>query len=84
MIKKIFVTLITIVACIVIGALVLNTLLPNVTTSLISAVEDSIYKATGMTFDLNGDGNKGTNDKTYDGSQQADKATTDGVGVDGF
>lgn len=59
-IKKIFITLIGIVACVVIGALVLNVLLPNATKSIINAVEGQIYNATGMSFDFNGDGTVGS------------------------
>lgn len=67
-VQGIFKLLVTVVACIVIGAMVLNIFLPNVTTQLSGVVEDSIYKATGMGFDFNGDGNTGTSnaDNTYD------------------
>lgn len=58
-VKKIFTVLITIVACVLIGALVLNVLLPNVTAQVINAAEDMVYRATGLTFDFNGDGNVG-------------------------
>lgn len=56
---KIFKVLIIIVACVIVGALVLNVLLPNTATSLVNAVEGQIFNATGMSFDLNGDGNNG-------------------------
>lgn len=56
---KIFKILIVIVACVIVGALVLNVLLPNVSTSLVNAVEGQIFNATGMSFDFNGDGNNG-------------------------
>jgi len=55
MVKKIFVILITIVALVLIGAIVLNRLLPNITTQVINAVEGAIFKATGLNFDFNGD-----------------------------
>lgn len=58
-VSKIFKVLIVIVACVMIGALILNVFLPNVVTSLSNAVEGSIYNATGMSFDLNGDGKAG-------------------------
>lgn len=54
-VKKIFITLITIVACVIIGALALNTLLPNVTKTMINSTEDMIYKATKISFDFNND-----------------------------
>ena len=41
-VKKIFVVLITIVACVIIGAFTLNILLPNVTTSIVDATEDMV------------------------------------------
>lgn len=55
----IFKTLITIVACVVIGAFALNILLPNVTKSLVNATEDMIYNATSMSFNFNGDDHPG-------------------------
>ena len=58
-VAKIFKILIIIVACVIVGALVLNVLLPNTTTSLVNAVEGQIFNATGMSFDLNGDGTNG-------------------------
>lgn len=60
MVKKIFILLITVVALVAIGALVLNVLLPNATTQMVNAVENMIYNATGMSFDFNGDGTGGT------------------------
>lgn len=54
-VAKIFKVLIVIVACVIIGAIVLNVLLPNATTALVNAVEGQIYNATGMSFDFNGD-----------------------------
>lgn len=57
---KIFKILIVIVACVIVGAIVLNVLLPNATTSLVNAVEGQIFNATGMSFDFNGDGQNGS------------------------
>jgi hypothetical protein len=68
-VRKIFVVLVTIVACVIIGALVLNVLLPNVTTGIINAAEDMIFNATGMSFDFNGDSDGGeATDGSYDAS----------------
>lgn len=82
-VKKIFITLVVIVACVMIGALVLNVLLPNVTKSLINSTEDMIYKATKMDFDFNGDGDTGKG-----GSAASMKTDTevgdDGANVEGF
>lgn len=84
-VQKIFITLIIIVACVAIGALVLNVLLPNVTTTLISAVENMIYQATKLEFDFNGDGRVGTAGTNFQGTNQDDSnATTTGVDVEGF
>lgn len=55
----IFKTLITIVACVVIGAFALNILLPNATKSLVNATEDMLYNATSMSFNFNGDDHAG-------------------------
>ena len=84
-VQKIFITLIIVVACVAIGALVLNVLLPNVTTTLISAVENMIYQATKLEFDFNGDGQVGTNGTTFEGENSDESnATTTGVDVTGF
>lgn len=78
-VKKIFITLITVVACVILGAFVLNTLMPNVTTTLIDAVEDQIFKATSLEFDFNNNKNAGTNDNSYVG-QNSDKTVTGDTG----
>ena len=84
-VQKIFITLIIIVACVAIGALVLNVLLPNVTTTLISAVENMIYQATKLEFDFNGDGVVGKAGTTFKGDNKDESnATTTGVDVEGF
>ena len=58
-VQGIFKLLVVVVCCIVLGALVLNIFLPNMVTQLSNVVEDSIFKATGMSFDFNGDGHGG-------------------------
>lgn len=78
-VKKIFITLITVVACVILGAFVLNTLMPNVTTTLINAVEDQIFKATSLEFDFNNDGTIGSNNNTYGGVNE-DKTVTGETG----
>lgn len=85
-VKKIFVILITIVACIIIGAFLLNTLLPNATNAVIDAVEDSIYKSTHFEFDLNSDGDVGTTDRQYGGEAGTTEEIEDstGAGVEGW
>lgn len=59
-VKKIFTVLIIMVACVMIGALVLNVLLPNVATSIVDALEQMVFNATGMQFDWNGNRSGGT------------------------
>lgn len=84
-VKKIFMTLIIIVACVMIGAFILNVLMPNVATELVNATEDQIYKATGLSFDFNHDGTSGQNNTTYDGTQDAGAETgINGGNVAGF
>ena len=85
-VKKIFVILITIVACVILGAFILNTLMPNVTNTLINSVEDMIYKATSMSFDFNNDGHFGTNNAQYGGTDTDAEGIIDSTqdAVDGF
>lgn len=86
-VKSIFTTLIIIVVCVVIGALTLNVLVPNVTSTVINATEDQIYRASGLSFDFNNDGTAGGATTTeYGGTSGLDgaKGAEDGgVGVDG-
>ena len=63
-VKKIFTVLIVMVACVMIGALVLNVLMPNVTDTIVDALEAMVYNATGMEFDWNGNGNTGSDGGT--------------------
>lgn len=84
---KIFKVLIIIVACVIIGALILNTLLPNAATSLVDSVEDMIYKSTSMSFDFNGNGNAGgtNNNNIYNPDITSGGQSTDVQGgVEGF
>lgn len=88
MIKKIFVILITVVALVAIGALVLNVVLPNTAKQLVNQVENQIYNATGMTFDFNNDGVKGTSTSDVSGDTAGDDYDTvngvNGGTVNGF
>ena len=79
-VKKIFIILIVIVACVLVGALVLNILLPNVATSLVDAMEDMVYNATGISFDWNGNGSLGSADDT--GAMKSDETETAITGED--
>ena len=85
-VKKIFTVLITIVACVLIGALVLNFLLPNAATGLVDTSEDMIFKATGIAFDFAGDGHKAAanaNGTAITATQASGAGTTKGA-VTGF
>ena len=85
-VKKIFLTLVVIVMCIILGAFLINVLLPNVTAQVIDSAEDSIYKATGMSFDFNSDNNKGDSKKDYQSDGKADSNMIDdgSKSVEGF
>ena len=89
-VRKIFVVLVTIVACVILGAFVLNVLLPNVTSSLINATEGMIFNATGMSFDFNNDGTGGRNQNisgsadVTNAGQSDTGAAENGAGVTGF
>lgn len=88
-VKKIFITLIVVVACVMIGALILNTLMPNVTKSLVNSVEQMVFNATGMQFDWNGDdvggtGGAGTNFTAADYDINAAGGNLNGDAVEGF
>lgn len=78
-VKKIFTVLIVMVACVVVGALVLNVLLPNVSSSLVDALETMVYNATGMTFDWNGNGNTGDQGGRNFGEGMLDEASQAGT-----
>ena len=83
-VKKIFVTLITIVALVVLGAFILNIVMPNATVAIVDTTENMIYNATGISFDFNGNGVSGSSSGTGNmKSGTGDKSNT-GVGVDGF
>lgn len=43
----------------ILGAFLINILLPNVTQQVVNAAETSVFNATGMSFDFNGDGSGG-------------------------
>lgn len=84
-VKKIFFTLITVVGCVVIGALILNKVLPNAAAAISNSIEDMLFNATGLSMDFNGDGHAGS--KNSDG--KTDTAVTQdrtkvNAGVSGF
>ena len=89
-VSKIFKLLITIVACVVVGGVILNVLLPNVFNQLINAVEGQIFRATSLQFDFNKDGIVGQTDKNYSNAAGASSTMEDeggsgeGAGVEGI
>ena len=88
-VKKIFITLITIVVCVILGAFVINTLMPNMVDTIIDAAEAQIWRATGLSFDFNANGNiGGTTGSANQGltGQNTDDTVTGAVtgNVDGF
>ncbi len=86
-VQKIFITLITIVICVILGAFVINTLMPNMVDTIISAAEGQVYRATGLSFDFNGDGKTGkTNNNGEQKGDNKDETVTDKVdgNVEGF
>lgn len=87
MTKKVFKTLITIVACVAVGVFILNIFMPNIVTQVCSAIEGQIYNATSISIDINGDGKNGKSNKSgnYNAEKKnsSDKASK-GQGVEGF
>lgn len=83
-VKKIFIILITVVACVMLGALILNILMPNVMTSVVDSVENMVYNATGMKMDFNGNGNGAGTGKKAKEKAVGSKEGADGKAVDGF
>lgn len=87
-VSKIFVILITVVVCVIVGAFVINILMPNTVTSVVDTVENQIQHATGISLDLNGNGTAGATGNTIgtmkssstDKSNSANSSKT----VDGF
>ena len=87
-VSKIFVILITVVVCVIVGAFVINILMPNTVTSLVDTVENQIQHATGISLDLNGNGTAGAagNGIANMKSNATDKSNSanNGTTVDGF
>jgi hypothetical protein len=85
-VKKIFIILIGVVAVVILGAFVLNILMPNVTEQLVDATEDLVFSATGLEFDFNANGSSGAEaarGEAYTEGEDGSRDTTI-AGVDGF
>lgn len=74
-VQKIFMTLIIVVACVILGAFVLNALLPNVIAGMCNSAEDMLKNATGMSFDINGDGIGTPSSKDANGTTSSNQDT---------
>lgn len=86
-VRKIFIVLITIVICVILGAFVLNVIMPNTVSAIVNAVEDTIYSSTGFALDLNGDGRGGQSrnlSSTYGGNNSDENYAETGAGVEGY
>lgn len=88
--KKVFITLITIVALVVVGAFVLNVIMPNTVTTMVNTVEGMVYNATGLSMDFNGDHVAGNQDTVKQGQEignadiEDNSGAESGQGVAGF
>lgn len=85
-VSKIFKILVTIVLCVVLGAFILNKVMPNTVASMFNAVDGMIYNATGISMDLNGDGRggKAAADGDYTNDIQSEEKENIAGGVAGF
>ena len=84
---KIFKVLIIIVVCVIIGAMVINVIVPNAVSGLIDATEGMMYKASGISFDFNGNGTAGSDSSgssDFTGSSTAGDAADELGTVEGF
>ena len=79
--KKVFITLITIVALVVVGAFVLNVIMPNTVTTMVNTVEGMIYNTTGLSMDFNGDGRTGQQQGIDAGSDIENAGAQDNSGA---
>jgi uncharacterized protein involved in outer membrane biogenesis len=76
-VKNIFKVLIIAIVCLVVGAFLINVLAPNATNQVTNAIEQQVWKATGISLDLNGDGYTGQNGgKATAGANRSDKSNT--------
>jgi len=81
-VKKIFILLITVVACIMVGAFILNVIMPNTLATVFDAVDGAIYSATGISLDLNGNNKAGNAAKNVaEGEDQTANAKYTNAGI---
>lgn len=70
MVKNVFKILGTVIICILLVALGVNVLYPNLVTQVVGSVEKGIKAGTGLAIDLNGDGSAGSVGATTSSSSQ--------------
>ena len=75
-VKKIIVVLITIVVCVVIGAIVINIVAPNAAQAVIGGVESGIHAATGIEIDLDNNNSKAATDSAVYNAMNAGGSST--------
>lgn len=94
-VTKIFILLIAVVLCVVVGAFLINIVMPGMLQGVSNAIEAGIKSATGITLDINGDGinpdtqiwNSSSNTDAASGGQRAADNTNQAQqnhGVQGF
>ena len=83
-VKKIFTILITIVACVIIGAFLLNVVLPNATNGVVQSVENMIYRATGLQISIGGRATSGIGNAKNIAANVADSCAKISGGVAGW
>ena len=73
-VTKIFILLIAVVICVVVGAFLINIIMPNALQTMSNAVEGGVYSATGVNIDINGDGTNGQSNRNVytDGTVNGD------------
>ena len=77
-VKKIFTVLIVAVGCVLVGAFILNTLLPNTAKVMVDSIENLIFKATGISLDINNNGVAGSNTMPSSGDKTVEDEMNDG------
>ena len=77
-VKNIFKVLIVAIVCLVVGAFLINVLAPNATNQVTNAIEQQIWKATGISLDINGDkyGGKDGGKEATKGANRSDNSNT--------
>lgn len=76
-VKNVFKVLVVAVVMLIVGAFLINILAPNAVNQVSNAVEQQIWKATGISLDINGDGYTGQNGgKATAGANRSDQSGT--------